>query len=151
MTSCLNEPKKQGNDTENQVNYDNNSSDQVMVDTSAVDTLTVDYEPVDTSAVITLPKDKGFKYFIYCTVHLQSFDRPDEGNFCSQIIYLDESDFNKFREKFRNQDVFETLKNSYGINVDRSTFELKKFETYEEALKDKESNRCGFENEIPFY
>lgn len=156
MTSCFTEPKKQGNDigetTTNEISYNNNNSEQIMVDTSAVDEVTVD----------TLTVDKNLKSFVYCSVYFAFFDArtgangfepymSNEGNYCSQIVELNEEKIPKFNEKFRNQYAFTTYRDGYGMYINRSTFKLKKFKTYEEALKDKEENNCKIENEISIY
>ncbi len=100
-------------------------------------------------------------YFVYCSVYFYFYDAKtgengfepylkQEGEYCSQIIELHEDEIPRFNEEFRNQYIFKTYNNGYGTKIDKSTFQIKKFLTYEEALEDKNKS-CEIENKVTFF
>ena len=99
------------------------------------------------------------KHFIYCSVYYRYYIPKsginglepyleEEGNYCSQIVEISENEIPRFNEKFRNSYAFSSS-SEYGINTDRNTFKINRYNSYEEALSDKNKN-CMKELEVIF-
>ena len=143
-----------------QAKYESYSTENVEVDTSEI--------PYDKPFFNTYLDEKKEQivpvedniYFIYCSVYFEYYDavsgmngyeptKTKEGIWCTQIIELEERYISKFNEKFRNQYAFNLNNDGYGYQVDKGSFKINKFKTYEEALELK-SRECDIENELMF-
>jgi uncharacterized membrane protein len=114
--------------------------------------------PLDSYNNSEYNKQINYDYFIYCSVfykrygvHSEGYNlRPvltEEGNYCSQIVEISEDEIPTFNERFRNDFTFNSSVNEYGVKIDRQTFKINKFNSYDEALANK-NKECVNELEV---
>lgn len=139
--------------TKNSSKYDSNENTRIMESQQEVITPADNTEQYNSNEIEYNSTDNKIsnRYYVYCSVYGYYYDAKSgmngfepylekEGNYCSQIIELNEEEIPKFNEEFRNNYAFTTYNNGYGTKIDRTTFKINKFITYEEALNDKDLN-----------
>jgi uncharacterized membrane protein len=100
----------------------------------------------------------NYDYFIYCSVYYKRYNvhsqdgyltpiLTEEGKYCSQIVEISENEIPKFNERFRNDFTFKSSIDEYGVKIDRQTFKINKFNSYEEAL-DSKNKECVSDLEV---
>lgn len=141
------------NTTKNSSKYDSNENTRIIESQQEIVTPSNNTEQYNSNEIEYNTTDNKIsnKFYIYCSVYGYYYDAKSgingfepylekEGNYCSQIIELNEEEIPKFNEEFRNNYAFTTYNNGYGTKIDRTTFKINKFITYEEALNDKDLN-----------